>query len=192
MAYMSNLNPVPLKVAGRQKYNARIRWNMANQLQNVDHSAIRTNQATIIILLVLAFVLNLPWLVGLVALVMLAGTFVRRPGFAMLLYARWLKPLGWVKPYVLKDNPEPHLFAQGFGGIVLVVSSLGFALGSAVVGWIMAWLVIALAALNLFGGFCVGCAVYYWLNRMNVPGFIKSPPEGTFPGMRPRQGSHAD
>ncbi len=165
---------------------------MANQLQNVDHSAIRTNQATIIILLVLAFVLNLPWLVGLVALVMLAGTFVRRPGFAMLLYARWLKPLGWVKPYVLKDNPEPHLFAQGFGGIVLVVSSLGFALGSAAVGWIMAWLVIALAALNLFGGFCVGCAVYYWLNRMNVPGFIKSPPEGTFPGMRPRQGSHAD
>ncbi len=165
---------------------------MTDQLQNVDHSAIRTNQATIIALLLVAFILNVPWLVAIVALVMLAGTIMRRPGFAMLLYARLLKPLGWVKPYVLKDNPEPHLFAQGFGGMVLVISSLGFLLGSAVLGWVLAWLVIALAALNLFGGFCVGCAVYYWLHRMNMPGFIKSPPEGTFPGMRPRRGSHAD
>ena len=110
----------------------------------------------------------------------------------MFLYARWLKALGWVKPDVLKDNPEPHLFAQGFGGIVLVISSLIFLLGSAALGWVLAWLVIVLAALNLFGGFCVGCAVYYWLNRLNVPGFIKSPPEGTFPGMRPRRGSHAE
>jgi len=165
---------------------------MANQLQNVDHSAIRTNQATIIVLLLAAFILNLPWLVAIVALVMLAGTIVRRPGFAMFLYARWLKPMGWVRPDVLKDNPEPHLFAQGFGGLVLVISSLGFVLGSTALGWALAWLVVALAALNLFGGFCVGCAVYYWLNRLNVPGFIKSPPEGTFPGMRPRRGSHAE
>ncbi len=165
---------------------------MADQLQNVDHSAIRTNQATIILLLLIAFVLNIPWLVAVVGLVMLAGTVLRRPGFAMLLYARLLKPLGWVKPFVLKDNPEPHLFAQGFGGVVLVLSILSFVLGSAVLGWVLAWLVIALAALNLFGGFCVGCAVYYWLHRMNIPGFIKSPPAGTFPGMRPRSSSHAE
>ncbi len=165
---------------------------MAGQLQNVDHSAIRTNQATIIALLLIAFILNISWLVAVVALVMLAGTFLRRPGFAILLYARLLKPLGWVRPDVLKDNPEPHLFAQGFGGLVLVISTLGFLLGSAALGWVLAWLVIALAALNLFGGFCVGCAVYYWLHRLNVPGFIKSPPEGTFPGMRPRRTSHAD
>ncbi len=165
---------------------------MAGQLQNVDHSAIRTNQATIIALLLIAFILNISWLVAVVALVMLIGTFLRRPGFAMVLYARLLKPLGWVRPDVLKDNPEPHLFAQGFGGLVLVISTLGFLLGSAALGWVLAWLVIALAALNLFGGFCVGCAVYYWLHRLNVPGFIKSPPEGTFPGMRPRRTSHAD
>ncbi len=165
---------------------------MADQLKNVDHSAIRTNQATIIALLLIAFILNIPWLVALVGLVMLTGTVLRRPGFAMLLYGGLLKPLGWVKPDVLKDNPEPHLFAQGFGGVVLVISALAFVLGSAIVGWILAWLVIALAALNLFGGFCVGCAVYYWLNRMSIPGFIKSPPEGTFPGMRPRRSSHAE
>jgi hypothetical protein len=28
--------------------------------------------------------------------------------------------------------------------------------------------------------------VYYWLNRMNMPGFDKSPPEGIIPGLRPK------
>jgi hypothetical protein len=32
----------------------------------------------------------------------------------------------------------------------------------------------------------MGCAMYYWLGRLKVPGFVKSPPEGTFPGMRPK------
>jgi hypothetical protein len=38
----------------------------------------------------------------------------------------------------------------------------------------------------LFVGFCAGCALYYWLGRLSVPGFIKSPPQETFPGMRPK------
>ncbi|MGA2477407.1 MAG: DUF4395 family protein [Spirochaetia bacterium] len=52
--------------------------------------------------------------------------------------------------------------------------------------WLLTWLVIVLAAANLFLGFCAGCAVYYWLNRLQVPGFGKTPPSGTFPGMRPK------
>ena len=48
------------------------------------------------------------------------------------------------------------------------------------------WLVIALASLNLFVGFCAGCAVYYWLGKLHLPGFVKTPPPGAFPGMRPR------
>ena len=49
-------------------------------------------------------------------------------------------------------------------------------------GWVLSWLVIVLAALNLFVGFCAGCAVYYWLHRLQVPGFSKTPPAGIFPG----------
>ena len=45
---------------------------------------------------------------------------------------------------------------------------------------------IALAALNLFAGFCVGCAVYYWLQKLGLPGFTRQPPAGIVPGMRPR------
>ncbi len=154
-------------------------------LRKVDHAALRTNQAVIIGLNLIAFILDRPLLVALVALAMLLGTALGKPGFGWL-YGRALKPLGWVKPDVLDDNPEPHRFAQGFGGVVLVLSLLFFWLGAGLVGWSLVWLVIALAALNLFGGFCVGCAMYYWLNRLNVPGFNHAPPEGIIPGMIPR------
>ena len=50
----------------------------------------------------------------------------------------------------------------------------------------LVWLVIALAALNLFGGFCVGCAMYYWFNRLQVPGFIRAPPGDGSPA-RPKE-----
>jgi len=45
--------------------------------------------------------------------------------------------------------------------------------------------VTLLAAVNLFAGVCVGCAIYYWLARLHVPGFSKSPPPGALPGRRP-------
>ncbi len=154
-------------------------------LGKVDHSSLKVNQAAIIVLLLGAFVLNAPWLVGVVALVMLAGAIASRPGF-FFIYAWILRPAGVVKPNVLQDNPEPHRFAQGFGGVVAAVSALGGLLGAPVLGWLLAWLVIVLAALNLFAGFCAGCAVYYWLHRLQVPGFSKNPPGGVFPGMRPR------
>lgn len=157
------------------------------KIQRVDHSALRTNQAAIIAFSLLAFILNIPILTAATTLVMLLGTAFGRPGFGVL-YTALLKPRGWVKPDVIADNPEPHRFAQGFGGVVLAGSSAALFLGAAGLGWGLTWLVIALAALNLFVGFCAGCAVYYWLNRLGVPGFTKSAPAGTFPGLRAKVG----
>ncbi len=159
---------------------------MAESLGTVDHSSLRVNQAAIIVLLVAAYVANFPWLSLFVAGVMLAGTLVGRPGF-LPLYAGVLRPLGIVKPDPIPDNPQPHRFAQGFGGVVAAAAGIACLLGGEVLGWVLAWIVVALAALNLFAGFCAGCAVYYWLNRLGVPGFAKNPPEGTFPGMRPKR-----
>ena len=158
------------------------------ELHPVDHSAIRTNQAVIILGLAAAFVFDLRWLVAVVGLIMLIGTAVGKPGFVWV-YKYFLRPLHIVHPDVIQDNPEPHRFAQGFGGVVLGIASLFHLLGLTTAGWAFAWLVIFLAALNLFVGFCAGCAVYYWLNRLNVPGFHKSPPPNTFPGLRPRGGN---
>ena len=156
-----------------------------NNLVPVDHSAMKTNQAVIITLLLVSFILNQPWLVGIVCLVMLAGSILlKRPGFGIL-YTSVLKPSGIVKPDVLQDNREPHIFAQLVGGIFLLASTASLFLGASVAGWVLSWIVIALASLNLFAGFCVGCAMYYWLHQIKVPGFDRGAPSGAFPGMRP-------
>ncbi len=160
---------------------------MSSTLQKVDHGALKANQITIISLTILAFILNAPWLAGLVSLFMLAGTAIRKPGF-LFLYRRFYLATGLVKQDVLLDNPEPHRFAQGFGSVVLLVGSLAAFAGLAWLGWGLVWVVAALAALNAFGGFCVGCFIYYWLVRLGLPGFTKQPPQNTFPGMRPNQG----
>jgi hypothetical protein len=153
-------------------------------LVKIDHSALRTNQIVIIGLSVLAFVLNQPALALLVGLVMLAGTLLKQPGFGFV-YKYWLKPAGLLKPDVLLDNAEPHRFAQGMGSVFLLAASAALFGGFTVLGWTLVWLVAALAALNLFAGLCVGCMIYYWLGRLHAPGFVKRPPQGVFPGMRP-------
>lgn len=157
---------------------------MNESLARVDHAALRVNQATILALSLAAFILNLPALLAFVGAVMLFGAARRQPGF-QLLYTGVLQPRGLVKPAVMADNPQPHIFAQGLGGAVLLGAASALGLNSALVGWALTWLVIALAALNLFAGFCGGCFVYYWLARWRLPGFNARPPADTFPGMRP-------
>lgn len=141
----------------------------------VDHSALRINQAFIISLLVLAFVLDTPLIVVFVAAVMLVGTAAPRLALFKLIYANLLRPAGLVRPDTRADNPEPHQFAQGVGGVVLAVAAVAFALGWSGLGWALAWMVVALAALNLFAGMCVGCLMYYQLHRLGVPGFTRAP-----------------
>ncbi|RPJ27323.1 MAG: DUF4395 domain-containing protein [Chloroflexi bacterium] len=166
-----------------------LRINMTSQtLQKVDHSLLKAHQLVIISLNILAFILNLPVLAAFVALVMGIGSALKIPGFGFV-YKYLLKPRGWMKPDVLDDNPEPHRFAQLLGFVFMAAGSGALFLGASALGWGLVWLVAALAGLNAFGGFCVGCAVYYWLSRFSLPGFNKQPPAGTFPGMKPKVGA---
>jgi hypothetical protein len=159
-------------------------------LQKVDHSALKVNQITIITLNTLGFIFNLPLLALIVAVVMGLGTLLKVPGF-LTLYRYILKPAGIVKPDVLDDNPEPHRFAQLIGFVVMTGASIALYANAALLGWSLVWLVSALAALNAFGGFCVGCAIYYWLGQKKiVPAFSKQPPAGAFPGMKPKAGGN--
>ena len=134
----------------------------------VDHTALKFNQACIIVLLVLAFLLNQVWLVALVGAVMLVGTLWPRAGLFKLFYQLVLMPLGVLQPEVIPDEPQPHLFAQGLGGIVLAAGVLAFLAGSAVAGWLLAGIVALLASINLFLHFCLGCFIYYQLARRGI------------------------
>lgn len=144
-------------------------------VRRVDHSALRTNQAFIITLLIAAFVLDAPILVAFVSAVMLIGTAIPSAGLFKAVYAYLLKPRGIIRADVKEDNPEPHLFAQGVGGVVLLFATLAHVAGVTGLGWALSWLVVALASLNLFAGICVGCLMYYQFNRLGVPGFSRAP-----------------
>ena len=141
----------------------------------IDHSALKFNQMAIITLLVVAFLLDQSWLVGFVGLVMLVGTWWPAAGLFKRIYQHWIKPQGWMQPLLLRDEQPPHLFAQGVGGIFLAASVIAFLLGSPLVGWLLVGIVVVLAAVNLFLGFCLGCYLYYQFARrglhISLPGW---------------------
>jgi hypothetical protein len=131
-----------------------------------DRTALRFNQAVIIALLVVAFVLDQPWLVAAVAAVMALGTAA--PGLALFqrLYRDVLRPAGLLRPDLHEEAAAPHRFAQGMGAGVLLLAAAAFATGAAALGWGLALLVVVLAAVNLVFGFCAGCFVFFQLRRL--------------------------
>jgi hypothetical protein len=151
---------------------------MATQV--VDHSALKVNQTGIIATVLVAVfgsqvVPALIWLIPLLAIVLLVGTFA--PQFALFkqIYFKVLKPAGIVKPRPVQDTPEPHNFAQGLGGVFLVLSSLFLYLGSPtygpllmIIGLALALIVAVLAFVNLAFGYCLGCQIYFQLGKRGL------------------------
>jgi len=135
----------------------------------VDTTAIKFNQASLITLSLLAFIFNQPYLVLLVGLVLAAGTIFPGAALFKLIYLKIFKPLGCLKASVINDDPAPHQFAQGVGALFLLSGSVALLVfNAAILGWTLAWIVIILAAINLFFSFCAGCFVYYQLQRLGV------------------------
>lgn len=156
-------------------------------LEKIDHSAIKTSQMVLIIMNILAFLFDSSVWVAVTTGAMLFGTILGAPAFGFV-YQRFLKSPGGVKPEILLDHAQPHRFAQGLGSLFLAAGTLALLSGYTTLGWVLVWIVTALAAVNLFAGLCAGCMLYYWLSRLRVPGFSKAPPQGVFPGSRPKPG----
>jgi hypothetical protein len=143
--------------------------------QLVDHSALKVNQTGIIATVLVAFLGGAFFrpvlvLIPLLAIVLLLGTFVPRLALFKQIYFQVLKPRGVVKPRPVQDRPEPHNFAQGLGGVFLAVASV-FLIPLPVVGLALALLVAVLAFVNLAFGYCLGCQIFYQLERR---GFLRA------------------
>jgi hypothetical protein len=143
---------------------------MATQV--VDHSALKVNQTGIIATVLVAFIGSAFYrpalvLIPLLAIVLLVGTFAPQYALFKQIYFKVLKPRGIVKPRPVPDRPEPHNFAQGLGGVFLVVAS-AFLLPVPVIGLALALLVAVLAFVNLGFGYCLGCQIYFQLGKRGV------------------------
>ena len=129
----------------------------------IDSRAPRTNQAVIGSLALVAFVLDAEWLVGVLALQLLAGLALgRRFCLPCLLYFEVIQPrLGEGR----LEDARPPRFANVVGAAFLGAATVAFAAGAATLGWALALAVATLALLAAVSGVCLGCQIYLWLAR---------------------------
>jgi hypothetical protein len=135
----------------------------------VDAAGLRVNQALIVGLVLVAFVLGTPAgtrLVAFVALSLAIGVALPGKGPFQLLYRRVLRPAGLVSPQPRPDDAAPHRFAQALGAGFLATAAVTLTLDATAVGWALALLVVALALVNLLFGFCAGCFAFLHLRRL--------------------------
>ncbi len=137
----------------------------------VDRNALRFNQSAIVLFTVAGFVLGGEigqWVVLGVAAVMLVGTAYPPLGVFVQVYRQVAVRFGLLRPNVVVEDPAPHRFAQGMGGSFLVLAFVALLAGATVLGWVLAWMVVALALVNILLGFCLGCFIYFQLGRAGI------------------------
>lgn len=134
----------------------------------LDRTALRVNQALIVTLLLVGFIVNAPWLVMVVAAVMTLGTVTPALALFQRVYRDILRPAGLLRPDVHAEDATPHRFAQGMGAAVLILASIALLAGAATLGWTLTLLVVTLAAVNLAFGFCAGCFVFFQIQRLRA------------------------
>jgi hypothetical protein len=145
-----------------------------------DRSVLKVNQAILMVVIVAGYLVGLAyhpiaWAIPVLAVMMLAA--VASPSFNLprIIYLRWLKPAGIVKPRVVQEDPAPHRFAQLVGGVFLAAASIFVITGLLLVAWALAWIVAALAFLNFAFNICVGCIMYAQLVRIGLLPLSREP-----------------
>ncbi|AFV76971.1 DUF4395 family protein [Thermus oshimai] len=121
-----------------------------------DRNQLRFNQALLVILLPLAALLDWPWLVYLLFLLMASQ---HTPWDLLVALKRLLR----IPPSPVEEDPRPHRFARTLGALFLGLASLALLLGLEGLGYGLALLVALLAFVNLAFGFCLGCFLYLHL-----------------------------
>lgn len=121
-----------------------------------DRNQLRFNQALLVVFLPVAALMDWPWLVLLLFLLMASQ---HTPWDLMVALKRLLR----VPPNPVEEDPRPHRFARSLGAVFLGLASLALLLGLKGLGYGLALLVALLAFINLAFGFCLGCFLYLHL-----------------------------
>ena len=132
---------------------------MSRTPRPIDPRGPRFNQAVLTVALVAAFVADARPVVPIFAAVLFLGAaFGPRYGPFLRLYADAIRPR--LDPPTELEDPRPPRFAATVGIVFLAAATVAFLLGNAVVGWVLALIVAALAGLAATTGICVGCEIY--------------------------------
>ncbi len=124
----------------------------------IDARAPRVNQATIGSFAVLAYLIDWPPLLAILAAQLFVGlTLGRRYCLPCLAYFELIQP--WFGEGPIEDARPPR-FANLVGLAVLTAASIAHLGGLEVLGWSLGLLVAGRALLAATTGFCVGCQMY--------------------------------
>lgn len=80
-------------------------------------------------------------------------------------FNKLIRPTFKIRPGT-RESAAPHRFAETLGAAFLLAATVAFLLGVAPLGWGLALLVAALAAVNWLAGICVGCQMYVLMRRL--------------------------
>jgi hypothetical protein len=128
--------------------------------RSIDPRAQRLGAGISAVVLVIAFVLDLPWFAVLVGLNLgvsaFFGTRLFLPGRAWPIVKRTLT-LGRTE----LEHEYPPRFAQALGATFLLLAGIAFLAGQPAIGWLLAGAVAGLQTLLAATGICVGCRLYF-------------------------------
>ncbi len=152
----------------------------------VDHAEIKLGQILTVAIALAAFLSKHDGLlVALTAIFLLSGTVRSLSPFA-LIYRFIVQPMGIMRSDYRLDNIQPHKFGQLVGAVTALAAFALIESGYPVVGWGVVVVLVGLTAVS-YAGWCVGCFMYYQLNRLGLGGFFRhAPTDRSVPvGMRP-------
>jgi hypothetical protein len=111
-------------------------------------------------LLVVAYVIDAPWLVAVaLASIGVSAAFGLRWSVYGAIWRRIVR--AFALPPTTPEHEYPPRFAQTLGSVVLILALVAFALGAASIGWLLAFAVAALQTLLAATGYCLGCRLYF-------------------------------
>ncbi|WP_345971192.1 MULTISPECIES: DUF4395 domain-containing protein [Sulfurimonas] len=151
----------------------------------IDHAEIKMGQILTIGILSIALVLQDSRLLIVLSILFLLSGTVRSLSPFSLLYRWVVQPLGIMKSDYRLDNIQPHKFGQLIGALSLasVLAMLHF--DYRLTAWGVVVVLITLTAVS-YAGWCIGCFLYFQLNRLGFGGFFRHSPtdKKKFMGMR--------
>lgn len=130
----------------------------------IDNRAPRTLQTFVALVTGAGFLLDVEWLVALVALQLIVGlTFGRKYCLPCVFYFEVIQPrFGEGR---IEDSRPPR-FANTVGAIFTTIATVLFIAGLTTAGWVFSLIVTTLAAFAAISGICVGCEMYALYARM--------------------------
>lgn len=155
--------------------------------RHVDHAEIKTGQLLTLLMSAGAFFLHDPrWLIAL-GLIFLITALARPLSPFVWTYRYLVAPLRLMRSDYRLDNIQAHSFGQFVGaatvGVILALFYGGFEMAA----WAVVGVLFGLTLISYLG-WCLGCFLYYQLNRLGLKGFFRHAPmdRSVILGGRPR------